>query len=125
MLRGRRSSSSHTTVRVVELHGPGSVRAAERAVPSDGALLQVETTGVCGTDHHIYAGRLSVPTPQLLGHEVIGRLMRLPDEHGLVGRRRSPGSATACSSRPACRAATARAARAPTAASIARATASR
>jgi len=74
-----------TTVRVVELHGPGSVRASERAVPSGGALLQVETTGVCGTDHHIYAGRLAVPTPQLLGHEVIGRLMRLPEDHGLVG----------------------------------------
>lgn len=73
-----------TTVRVVELHGPGSVRATERAVPIEGALLQVETTGVCGTDHHIYAGRMTVPTPQLLGHEVIGRLMRLPADHGLV-----------------------------------------
>jgi threonine dehydrogenase-like Zn-dependent dehydrogenase len=76
--------SSRTTVRVVELHAPGSVRAAERAVPVAGALLQVETTGVCGTDHHIFAGRLPVPTPQLLGHEVIGRLMRLPEDHGLV-----------------------------------------
>lgn len=78
------AASTRTTVRVFELHGPGSVRAAERAVPAGGALLQVETTGVCGTDHHIYAGRLAVPTPQLLGHEVIGRLMRLPDDHGLV-----------------------------------------
>ncbi len=77
--------SSRTTVRVFELHGPGAVRAAERAVPSAGALLQVETTGVCGTDHHIYAGRIAVPTPCLLGHEVIGRLMRLPEDHGLVG----------------------------------------
>jgi len=76
--------ASRTTVRVVELHGPGSVRAAERAVPSGGALLQVEATGVCGTDHHIYAGRLAVPTPQPLGHEVIGRLVRLPEDHGLV-----------------------------------------
>jgi threonine dehydrogenase-like Zn-dependent dehydrogenase len=76
--------ASRTTVRVVELHGPGSVRAAERAVPPAGALLQVETTGVCGTDHHVYAGRIDVPTPCLLGHEVIGRLMRLPDDHGLV-----------------------------------------
>lgn len=76
--------SLRTTVRVVELHGPGSVRAAERAVPSTGALLQVETTGVCGTDHHIYAGRLAVRTPLLLGHEVIGRIMRLPEDHGLV-----------------------------------------
>jgi threonine dehydrogenase-like Zn-dependent dehydrogenase len=81
---GSEALASRTTVRVVELHGPGSVRAAERAVPSAGALLQVETTGVCGTDHHIYAGRIEVPTPCLLGHEVIGRLMRLPDEHGLV-----------------------------------------
>jgi threonine dehydrogenase-like Zn-dependent dehydrogenase len=72
-------------VRVAELHGPGSVRAAERTVPSAGAILQVETTGVCGTDHHIYAGRISVPTPCLLGHEVIGRLLRLPEDHGLVG----------------------------------------
>jgi threonine dehydrogenase-like Zn-dependent dehydrogenase len=76
--------SARTSVRVVELHGPGSVRAAERAVPSAGALLQVETTGVCGTDHHIYAGRIDVPTPCLLGHEVIGRLLRLPADHGLV-----------------------------------------
>ena len=82
--RGPQALSSRTTVRVVELHGPRSVRAAERAVPSDGALLQVETTGVCGTDHHIYAGRLSVPIPLLLGHEVIGRLMRLPYDHGIV-----------------------------------------
>lgn len=82
--------ASRTTVRVFELHGPGSVLAAERAVPPAGALLQVETTGVCGTDHHLYAGRIDVPTPCLLGHEVIGRLMRLPDEHGLVAE---PGAA--------------------------------
>lgn len=72
------------TVRVFELHGPGSVRVGQRALPDDGALLRVETTGVCGTDHHIYAGRIEVPVPCLLGHEVIGRIERLPDEHGLV-----------------------------------------
>lgn len=72
------------TVRVFELHGPQSVRAATRAVPAHGALLQVETTGVCGTDHHVYAGRIAVPTPCLLGHEVIGRLTRLPGDHGLI-----------------------------------------
>jgi threonine dehydrogenase-like Zn-dependent dehydrogenase len=75
---------AETTVRVFELHGPGSVRVGSRAVPVDGALLQVETTGVCGTDHHVYAGRIPVPTPLLLGHEVIGRLMRLPADHGLI-----------------------------------------
>jgi threonine dehydrogenase-like Zn-dependent dehydrogenase len=72
------------TVRVFELHGPETVRAGTRAVPSDGTLLRVETTGVCGTDHHVYAGRIVVPVPCLLGHEVIGRLTRVPDGHGLI-----------------------------------------
>lgn len=72
------------TVRVFELHGPGTVRAGVRAVPAEGTLLRVETTGVCGTDHHVYAGRIEVPLPLLLGHEVIGRLARVPEGHGLV-----------------------------------------
>jgi threonine dehydrogenase-like Zn-dependent dehydrogenase len=72
------------TVRVIELHAPGSVRAGARAVPDAGALLRLETTGVCGTDHHVFAGRIAVPTPCLLGHEVIGRLERLAPGHGLV-----------------------------------------
>ena len=84
---GQAELSSRTTVRVVELHAPGRVRAGARAVPSAGALLAVEATGVCGTDHHIYAGRIAVPTPCLLGHEVIGRLLRLPEDHGLVAAR--------------------------------------
>jgi threonine dehydrogenase-like Zn-dependent dehydrogenase len=75
------------TVRVFELHGPAAVRAATRAVPAAGALLHVETTGVCGTDHHIYAGRIPVPTPIALGHEVIGRLARLAEHHGLIEAR--------------------------------------
>lgn len=79
-------------VRVVELHGPGVVRAGTRPVPADGALLHVETTGVCGTDHHVFAGRIAVPVPCLLGHEVIGRIGRLPDGHGLVA---ADGSAIA------------------------------
>lgn len=72
------------TVRVIELHAPGSVRAGARAVPAEGALLRVETTGVCGTDHHVFAGRIPVPMPLALGHEVIGRLERLVSGHGLV-----------------------------------------
>ncbi|MBB4662754.1 alcohol dehydrogenase catalytic domain-containing protein [Conexibacter arvalis] len=72
------------TVRVFELHGPGSVLATRRALPHAGTLLRVETTGVCGTDHHIWAGAIEVPVPLLLGHEVIGRVERLPADHGLV-----------------------------------------
>ncbi len=72
------------TVRVFELHGPGAIRVGHRPLPPRGALLRVETTGVCGTDHHIWAGKIEIPLPQLLGHEVIGRVERLPDGHGLV-----------------------------------------
>ncbi|ADB49965.1 alcohol dehydrogenase catalytic domain-containing protein [Conexibacter woesei] len=78
------AAQPHAAIRVFELHGPGSVRVGHRLVPPDGALMRVETTGVCGTDHHIWAGRIDVPVPLLLGHEVIGRLERLPDDHGLV-----------------------------------------
>jgi threonine dehydrogenase-like Zn-dependent dehydrogenase len=73
------------SVRVFELHGPGSVRVGARTVPADGPLLRLETTGVCGTDHHVFAGRIPVPVPCLLGHEVIGRLARVAIDHGLVG----------------------------------------
>jgi threonine dehydrogenase-like Zn-dependent dehydrogenase len=72
------------TVRVFELHGPGAMRVGKRTVPAEGALLRLETTGVCGTDHHVVAGRIEVPVPCLLGHEVIGRLERLRPGHGLV-----------------------------------------
>lgn len=72
------------TVRVFEFHGPGSVLAARRTLPHTGTLLRVEATGVCGTDHHIWAGRMEVPVPLLLGHEVVGRVERLPAGHGLV-----------------------------------------
>jgi threonine dehydrogenase-like Zn-dependent dehydrogenase len=72
------------TVRVFELHGPGSVGVAHRRLPLDGPLLRVEATGVCGTDHHIWAGKIEVPLPQVLGHEVIGSIERLPEDHGLV-----------------------------------------
>jgi threonine dehydrogenase-like Zn-dependent dehydrogenase len=81
---GLLSEPTRATVRVFELRGPGTVRAGTRAVPDDGVLLRVETTGVCGTDHHFFAGRIPVPLPCLLGHEVIGRLERLPGDHGLV-----------------------------------------
>jgi threonine dehydrogenase-like Zn-dependent dehydrogenase len=81
---GLLSDPTPATVRVFELHEPGRVLAGSRAVPAGGVLLRVETTGVCGTDHHFFAGRIPVPLPCLLGHEVIGRLERLPDGHGLV-----------------------------------------
>ncbi len=49
--------------------GPGQVR------------LRVEACGVCGTDHHIYAGELTegVQPPVVLGHEIAARVETLGD----------------------------------------------
>ena len=32
-------------------------------------------SGVCGTDIHIYKGRLGMPVPSIIGHEFVGRLV--------------------------------------------------
>jgi len=41
------------------------------------ALLRLIATGVCGTDVHIHHGRLSQPTPLIIGHEFIGEIVAL------------------------------------------------
>jgi threonine dehydrogenase-like Zn-dependent dehydrogenase len=72
------------TVPVLELERAGSVRFTRREVPQSGALLRVEVAGICGTDRHIFGGRLEVAAPCALGHEVVGRIERISDEDGLV-----------------------------------------
>ena len=43
-------------------------------------------SGVCGTDLHFYRGTLTVPTPTVLGHEFVGRLVDCdPDEAARYG----------------------------------------
>lgn len=59
----------------------GAVEVREHDLPRPGPgefVLQVELCGMCGTDAHIYRGRLpSVRFPALLGHEIVGRLTAL------------------------------------------------
>ncbi|MFQ5604165.1 MAG: zinc-dependent alcohol dehydrogenase family protein [bacterium] len=37
--------------------------------------VQIEACGVCGTDHHIYAGEAPASPPVILGHEFVGRVV--------------------------------------------------
>ena len=47
-------------------------------IPEDCALLKVEACGICGTDKHIYLGRLpTAPFPFITGHEFIGTIVKL------------------------------------------------
>jgi len=47
--------------------------------PAPGTLvMKVELSGICGTDIHIYHGKMpGVPYPIILGHEVVGKISEL------------------------------------------------
>ena len=51
-------------MRAVTFQAPGQVRVEEKADPevtaADEALVQVEASGICGSDLHIYHGRVPV-----------------------------------------------------------------
>ncbi len=50
----------------------------ERSDPQPGAVVAgVELAGICGTDMHLQDGRMSIPTPLILGHEAVGRVESL------------------------------------------------
>jgi threonine dehydrogenase-like Zn-dependent dehydrogenase len=40
-------------------------------------LIRVEMAGVCGTDVHLHKGELNVPLPLILGHETVGRVVKM------------------------------------------------
>ncbi len=48
----------------------------------DGILIRTEICGVCGTDIHIYEGRMTVPYPIIPGHEFLGKI----EEIGEIAR---------------------------------------
>jgi 2-desacetyl-2-hydroxyethyl bacteriochlorophyllide A dehydrogenase len=63
-------------MRAVTFQGPGEVRVDEVAAPeltaSDEAIVRVEASGVCGSDLHIYHGRVAIEEGFILGHEYVG-----------------------------------------------------
>ena len=48
-----------------------------RELEPGAALAQTEMAGICGTDVHLWKGELPVKLPLILGHETVGRLVRL------------------------------------------------
>lgn len=69
---------------VTDVAGAVEVREYDLPRPGPGEfVLRVELCGMCGTDAHVYRGRLaSVRFPALLGHEIVGRLSALGDGVG-------------------------------------------
>lgn len=73
---------------VLEAPGKASVREMPEPTRDGWALLRVERVGVCGTDGSIFKGKIPVPYPLVMGHEMVGTVVR-PGPLGLaaVGRR--------------------------------------
>jgi 2-desacetyl-2-hydroxyethyl bacteriochlorophyllide A dehydrogenase len=70
-------------MQAVTFQAPGEVRLEERPEPElierDDAIVRVEATGVCGSDLHIYHGRVQIEPGFTLGHEFVGTVVQAGD----------------------------------------------
>jgi len=76
------------------------------AAPGPGeCLVQISLASVCGSDLHTVDGRRNGPTPVVLGHEGVGRVLAVGSgrETGLVGRRVTWTLADSCGVCRCCR----------------------
>lgn len=76
-------------MRVVTFQAPGEVRIEEKADPevgsADEALVRVEASGICGSDLHIFHGRVPVEPGFTIGHEFVGTVLAAGDDVERVG----------------------------------------
>src|ERR1700760_2359160 len=60
-------------------HGPRDVRGERvpdpRIETSADALVKITTTGICGSDLHMYEGRTGLEPGRVLGHEDLGEVI--------------------------------------------------
>ncbi|MEM3770061.1 MAG: zinc-binding dehydrogenase [Candidatus Bathyarchaeia archaeon] len=49
-------------------------------VKKDAILMRTEICGICGTDVHIYEGRMKIQYPVILGHEFCGKVEEIGEE---------------------------------------------
>jgi len=68
-------------VRAVTFQAPGEVRIDEKPDPElggpDDAIVRVEASGLCGSDLHIYHGRVAIEPGFTIGHEFVGTVVAL------------------------------------------------
>ena len=89
-------------MRALTFQGPGEVRIEERPMPEllapDDAIVRIEATGVCGSDLHIYHGRLKIEPGFTIGHEYVGTVLETGDAvtRVRVGERVAGAFQTAC-----------------------------
>ena len=62
----------------VVLDAPNELRVEQRPEPQPGpgeALVAIHSTGICGTDLSILAGKIPVSHPLVMGHEMVGTIL--------------------------------------------------
>jgi len=94
-------------MQALELTQPGILSLVQRPIPQPAAgqvLLRVDAAGVCMTDAHIFHGHFAIPTPRVLGHEIVGTVTALGADldPALLGQRVGVQPARFCGACPAC-----------------------
>ena len=95
-------------MRAVTFQAPNEVRIEEKPDPRigapDEALIRVEASGICGSDLHIYHGRVPVEQGFTIGHEYVGTVLEVGGqvERVSVGDRVLGCFHTACATCAAC-----------------------
>jgi 2-desacetyl-2-hydroxyethyl bacteriochlorophyllide A dehydrogenase len=95
-------------MRAVTFQAPGEVRIEEKPDPeivaADDVLVRVEASGICGSDLHIFHGRVPVEQGFTIGHEFVGTVLAAGDdvERVAVGDRVLGCFHTACATCVAC-----------------------
>ncbi|HEY1449331.1 MAG TPA: alcohol dehydrogenase catalytic domain-containing protein [Solirubrobacteraceae bacterium] len=71
-------------MRAVTFQGPELVRVEDVAEPElvdpTDAIVRIEASGVCGSDLHIYHGRVKIEPGFTIGHEYVGTVTAVGDE---------------------------------------------
>ncbi|HWD64370.1 MAG TPA: alcohol dehydrogenase catalytic domain-containing protein [Solirubrobacteraceae bacterium] len=70
-------------MRAVTFQAPNQVRVEERPEPEllapDDAIVRIEASGICGSDLHIYHGRVQIAPGFTIGHEFMGTVVAAGD----------------------------------------------
>ena len=66
-------------MRAVTFQAPGEVRVDEKPEPEllapDDAIVRVDASGICGSDLHIFHGRVKLDPGFIIGHEFVGEVV--------------------------------------------------
>src|SRR4051795_5787999 len=77
-------------MQAVTFQAPGDVRVEDKPEPeleaADDAIVKVEATGICGSDLHIYHGRVQIDPGFTIGHEFVGTVTAAGDAVTEVGQ---------------------------------------